>query len=185
MSDEQARIRSHYPSMLKHLVCLIALAFLLACEGNTAARKAARGPNFVSDPDHIYFKNTRARNYRAEEIAERATIYRHDKLFNSAARLRPTLIDNWLQDRAIIRFEVDSLSKWKLLHGVSAEAVPIPLSTPPTNSELATFSRYLLGTEPLWLVAGPDTLAAYPEREGRTEARLVITDFLRMVAYQP
>lgn len=172
--------------MQKLFLFFILLTGLLACDGNTAARKAARGTNFVADPDHIYFKNTRARHYRAEEVAQRATIYRHDDLFNSSARLRPVLIDNWLQDRALIRFETEpNLSNWTLEAGKEAVWTQVSLATPPTNEQLAALSDLLLGNTPLRLISRQDTLLAFPDDAGRTEARFVLNDFLRMVAYQP
>jgi hypothetical protein len=172
--------------MQKLFIAFFLLAGLLACDGNTAARKAARGPNFVAAPDHIYFKNIRARYYRAEEVTQRATIYRHDDLFDSAARLRPVLIDNWLQDRALIRFETEpGLTNWTLEVGKEDVWSAVPLTTPPLNKELADLSDLLLGNASLRLVSPQDTITAFPDDAGRTEARFVLNDFLRMVAYQP
>lgn len=170
--------------MLKYLTLLLMLPFLLTCEGNTAARKAARGENFVSDPDHLYFKNTRARYYAEEEITQRATIYRHGELFNSEANLRPALIDNWLQDRAVIRFEQNGGSTdWELTAFTQEKWQKVKLSVPPTNEELNTLSTLLLGKDELRIISAKDTLPAFPDDAGRTGARTVLIDYLRLVGY--
>ncbi len=171
--------------MLKHLLPLLLLfPILLTCEGNTAARKTARGTNFVSDPDHLYFKNTRARHYAAAEITQRATIYRHGALFASAANLRPILIDNWLQDRAIIRFDGKAgTPDWKLETQQGNQWETIALSVPPTNEELADLHDVLLGKAELRIISSADTLPAFPDATGRAEARAVLNDYLRLVDF--
>lgn len=174
--------------MLKYLPFLV-LALCCACEGKTAARKAARGANFVPDPNHIFFKNTRARHYRAEEITNRATIYRHDGLFESEAHLRPVLIDNWLQDRAVIRFElfpdVTEFSDWMLgTKGDPGYDYDLTFSTPPTNEELSKLATALQGTEELFLFSQIDTIMpAFPDEAGQKHARTVIKDYLTLVGH--
>lgn len=168
------------------LCCLIFLLTCCACEGNTNARKAARGENFVPDPNHLYFLNTRVRHYRAEEVTNRATIYRHDALFNSPARLLPVLVDNWLQDRAIIRFETrPEFPEWRL--ALQQEEGPLrtfSLSAPPTNAELSTLANMLLaGDEILLRVPTDSLLPAFPAGLGREEAREVLNDYLKLVDY--
>lgn len=170
--------------MLKYLALLLLFPLVFACEGNTAARKAARGENFVSDPDHIYFKNTRARHYAAEEITQRATIYRHDGLFESEANLRPIMIDNWLQDRAVIRFNhPNGTPGWELQVFTKEEWRAVELSVPPTNKELDVLNRLLLGKDDLRLSSPTDTLPAFPKSSGRKETRSVLNDYLRLVGY--
>ncbi|MCX8209873.1 MAG: hypothetical protein OTI34_02430 [Lewinella sp.] len=170
--------------MLKYLTLLLMLSFLFTCEGNTAARKVARGENFVSDPDHLYFKNTRARHYAAEEIVQRATIYRHDGLFDSEANLRPTLIDNWLQDRAIIRFDYPTdTTNWELQAFTDEAWSEVELSVPPTNEELDVLNNLLLGKEELRLSSPTGILPAFPAASGRTEARAILNDYLRLVGF--
>lgn len=174
--------------MLKFLPLLI-LLICCSCEGKTAARKAARGPNFVPDPNHLFFKNTRARHYRAEEVTNRATIYRHEGLFESEAHLRPVLIDNWLQDRAVIRFEllpdVSDISNWKVATKEnSSKNYDLTFSTPPTNEELSQLATALQGTEELFLFWQIDTIMpAFPDEAGRKHARTVIKDYLTLVGY--
>lgn len=170
--------------MRKYLPLLLLLPFLFTCEGNTAARKAARGTNFVSDPDHLYFKNTRARNYAAEEIPQRATIYRHGGLYGSEANLRLVLIDNWLQDRAIIRFDDPSGTPgWKLQAFTDGRWRVVELSVPPTNEELDGLNDLLLGKDDLQIISSTDTLSAFPASSGRPEAREVLNDYLRLVGF--
>ena len=88
---------------MKCLSLVFSLIFcltLFACEGNTAARKAARGPDYVAAPDRLYFKNTRIRYYAADERREDVTVYRHDDLMATEATLLLTIVDYWLEDRA-------------------------------------------------------------------------------------
>ncbi len=164
------------------IFCL--LIFCWACEGNTAARKAARGPNFVPDANHLYFKNTRAWHYRAEEVTNRATIFRHDDLLNSTAHLLPVIIDNWLQDRAVIRFEVrPEVTDWNLqVVRQNGRRDTVALSVPPANEELTNLATILLGNDELYLHPSPDTaLLAFPDAPGRAAARVVLLDYLRLV----
>lgn len=170
--------------MLRYLPLLLLLA-LTACEGNTAARKAARGTNFVPDPNHIYFKNVRAHHYSTTEVTNRATLYHHDELYDSEAHLLAELVDNWIQDRALIRFSVrPELANWQLSAKKDDTLSPIALSTPPTNEELAGLTRTLRSPTPLFLVGPADTLSAFPDGAGRQEVRVVISDYLRLVEYK-
>lgn len=171
--------------MYRNLLFLLLLA-CFACEGNTDARKAARGENFVPDPNRIYFQNTRVRHYLAEEVTDRAVIYRHDALYRSAARLLPVLVDDWLQDRAYLRFDTrPELSSWQLeIHQPDEAARPLALSAPPTNAELTALSAALLEGQELILRSTADSLlSAFPSDEGRAEARRVINDYLALVGY--
>jgi len=170
--------------MLKYLPFILLLA-LTNCEGNTAARKAARGTNFVPDPNHIYFKNVRARHYRTTEITNRATLYHHADLYDSEARLLAELVDNWIQDRALIRFGTrPEMADWQLVAKKTSGLAPISLTTPPTNGELARLFGLLSSPTPLFLVTAADTLAAFPNDAGRQETRVVINDYLRLVEYE-
>jgi len=174
----------HYTDMLR-LLPLILLLTLTACEGNTAARKAARGTNFVPDPNHIYFKNIRTRHYRATEVTNRATLYHHEDLYDSEARLLAELVDNWIQDRALIRFSTrPEMTDWQLVAKETDGLVPMPLTVPPTNGELARLFGLLSSPTPLLLVTTTDTLAAFPNDAGRQETRVVINDYLRLVEYE-
>ena len=167
---------------LARLLPVLLLLALTACTGRTAERKLARGSNFVSDPDHLYFKNVRARHYRAQEITNRATLYRHDDLFASAATLRPVLVDNWLQDRAIIRFEVPTeFPGWEVEAKTDTAWVAVPLTVPPSNEELTALNAILLGNQPLRLITRRDTFDAFPDGAGRAEARVTLVDYLALV----
>lgn len=174
---------------LSYLFPIVMLGLLFtACEGNTAARKAARGPNFVSAPDRLYFKNTRLRHYAADERREDVTVYRHDDLQASEATLLPVIVDYWLEDRAAIRFEVRT--------SPDAEAIPRPfrldlfqqnkwqpvrLTAPPTNEELTILRQHLSTQQDLRIVMGVDTLDPFPG-EARVAAKDILDDYLRLVA---
>lgn len=80
---------------------LAALALLLTvlpgCDGSTRERRAERGTHYVSDPDHLFFMNTRSRAYRQRSPAEGIDEFRHDDLPGP-----PDVVirNNWLADRA-------------------------------------------------------------------------------------
>ncbi|MEM6769249.1 MAG: hypothetical protein AAF597_01585 [Bacteroidota bacterium] len=170
------------------LILLFLPVFVLtSCEGNTAARKAARGPDYVPAPNRLYFKNTRIRHYAADERRQEVTVYRHDDLHASAATLLPLILDYWLEDRANIRFEVrpkpnaaplpkpfrldlQQQKNWKTLR----------LTTPPTKEELTQLRDHLATQQDLRLVMGLDTLNPFPD-EARAAAKEVLDDYLRLV----
>lgn len=87
------------------LVILPLLLLLTACEGGGAERRAARGDTFVSDPDHLYFKNMRSRDYRAAELREGVDAYYHDGLDGELV-----IVDDWLEDRATLQLDGETLS---------------------------------------------------------------------------
>ena len=70
---------------------------ILACNGDSANRRADRGENFVSDPDHLYFMNARSRLYRSTTVEEGIDVFRHDDLTEGPDLL---IRNNWLEDRA-------------------------------------------------------------------------------------
>ncbi|MEM9260174.1 MAG: hypothetical protein AAGA62_11045 [Bacteroidota bacterium] len=173
---------------MKYLLPLLLLS-LFACEGNTAARKAARGPHFVADPDHLFFKNTRLRHYQAEEQQGSATSYRHDKLMASEATLIPVLLDNWLEDEATLRFDVRrkptsqaTTEPFRLDVTKDGNWQAVRLSIPATNEEIATIRQHLVTNRKLRLVMAADTLMAFPD-DARAAAREMLDDYLRLVAY--
>ena len=79
-------------------LCLFGILLFSACEGGTRERRAARGADYVSDPDHLYFRNVRSRDYRATSLAEGVESYRHDDLADSGPALE--IRDHWIEDRA-------------------------------------------------------------------------------------
>ena len=166
---------------MRWMLPLSLFLFFSACDGDTVDRKELRGVNFVSDPDHLYFKNVRARHYRAEDVPNRATIYRHDDLYDSPANFRLALIDNWLEDRATLRYEVRTEHPaWELQAASDSGWVSLTLPVPPTPTALSALNDRLLSPRELRLVSPTDTLAAFPEGRGRTDARYVIADYLRL-----
>ena len=99
---------------LRFSLCFCLCLLLGSCEGDTRNRRAARGDDFVSDPDHLFFKNTRSRDYRSETLAEGVEAYYHDELTESASYV---IVDYWLEDRAELRKggEVISLAGTRVL----------------------------------------------------------------------
>lgn len=172
---------------LQLLIISVLLTLFTACDGNTAARKAARGDDFVSDPDHLFFKNTRLRNYDADERREDVTVYRHDDLWNSEAILLPAILDYWLEDRAALRFEV------RTEQGEEARPQPfrldlnrpsgwetLPLTSPPTLEEINRLRAHLATQQDLRIVMGLDTLNPFPG-DSRKDAKVILEDYLRLV----
>ena len=86
--------------MSRHLLLpalAVLLALLAACDGGTRERRADRGSHYVSDPDHLFFMNTRSREYRQSSPEQGVDLFRHDDLPGP-----PELVirNNWLTDRA-------------------------------------------------------------------------------------
>jgi len=164
--------------------------FFTACEGNTAARKAARGENFVPAPNRIFFKNTRARQYAAEDLPANFTVYRHEDLLASDAALIPAIVDRWIEDRAQLLLEIRAGKSdppqsrpFRLEVGKENEWEIIPLTTPPTNGEIENLKDHLYQGHEFRIVSGLDTLLAFPEAT-RSAARETFTDYLRLVDHQ-
>ena len=80
-------------------LCVLCLLLLGSCDGETRNRRAARGADFVSDPDHLFFLNTRARDYRSHRLEEGIDAYYHDGI--DGAEL--VIIDRWIDDRALLQ----------------------------------------------------------------------------------
>ena len=87
-------------------LCCLCLT-LLACDGATRDRRAARGDTFVSDPDHLFFRNTRARDYREVTLEEGINAYYHDE---QEADPELVIVDYWLEDRAELLSDNRALS---------------------------------------------------------------------------
>lgn len=171
------------------LFSLIPLLFA-ACDGNTAARKTARGENYVPAPNRIFFKNTRARQYTAEDLPANYTVYRHEDMLASDAALIPTIVDRWMEDRAQLLLET------RLENGDPPQGRPfrmevlldeewqvISLTTPPSVNEVKTLKDHIYQDHQLRIVSGVDTLNAFPEN-ARSAAREVFSDFLRLIDQQ-
>ncbi|WP_116106842.1 hypothetical protein [Lewinella sp. IMCC34191] len=86
---------------MNHLLWLLSgcmLCILMtACDGDTRNRRAERGDNYVSDPDHLFFMNTRSRDYRSTTVEEGIDVFRHGDLEGEHELL---IRNNWLEDRA-------------------------------------------------------------------------------------
>lgn len=83
------------------LFCLLSLFLLAGCDGETRNRRAARGTDFVSDPDHLFFLNTRARDYRSLTLEEGVDMYYHDGIEGSEI----VIVDRWIDDRALLKVD--------------------------------------------------------------------------------
>lgn len=175
---------------IQALFLLLLIPFFIACDGNTATRKAARGENYVPAPNRIFFKNTRARHYTAEDLPANFTVYRHEDILASDAALIPTIVDRWIEDRAQLLLET------RLENGNSPQFRPfrmevfqneewqvISLTTPPSVEEIKLLKDHVYQDDQLRIVSGLDTLNAFPEGV-RPAAREVFNDFLRLIDQQ-
>jgi hypothetical protein len=158
---------------------------LLSCEGKTKERLSSRGENYVPDPNYLYFKNTRGRNYRTEELPDKTILWKHDELFSSAASLQPVIRDVWLEDQAhlalylngkpseVFRLEVfnEGDKTWSFV------STSNPL-TAPQSEQLGQ----ILGTQRgLRVITRSDTLVPFPEAPDRAAAKEVLDDYLRLL----
>ncbi|WP_273447922.1 hypothetical protein [Neolewinella agarilytica] len=175
---------------MKHiqtLFLLLLFPFFSACDGNTAARKAARGENYVPAPNRIFFKNTRARHYTAEDLPANFTVYRHEDILASDAALIPTIVDRWIEDRAQLLLETrlqqsDSpqFRPFRMEVSPDDEWQVIPLTTPPSVDEIKVLQDHIYQGHQLRIVSGLDTLNAFPQ-SALPAAREVFNDFLRLI----
>lgn len=174
---------------MKYLFVILALGgLLLACEGNTAARKAARGTSFVPAPNRIFFRNTRLRHYAADERRAEVTVYRHDDLYAGSAVVLPTIVDYWQEDRATVRFEIRRGEDaprplpFRIVTPGDTAREAVTLATPPTPAEIAQLRQLIGGRQLLQVVIAQDTLPLFPGAV-RPAAREVLDDYLRLVGY--
>ena len=173
---------------VRYLLILFSLtSIFFSCTGRTAERKTARGETYVATPNRLYFKNTRQRHYAADDSREGIVVYRHDDLWASGALLLPEIADNWLADRAILRFTVrDSLTAepttgpFRLDLERTSGWETLPLTTPPTLEEITRLRSHLATQQSLRVVMGLDTLNPYPGGS-REAAKEVLDDYLRLV----
>ncbi|MFT7121841.1 MAG: hypothetical protein ACJAZ9_002029 [Neolewinella sp.] len=172
---------------MQQTLALLCLLFLLSgCEGNTSARKAARGPNYVAAPNRIYFKNTRIRHYAADESQEGFIILRHDDLLGPQTILLPAIIDNWLNDQAILRMEIHSdnqstIQPFRLDLEKPTGWEPLRLTVPPSNQEIKLLRQHLATHQDVRMVMGLDTINPFPGVT-RSAAKVVLDDYLRLVS---
>lgn len=174
---------------MRLLLLTLLTCSLVACDGNTAARKAARGEHFVAEPNKIFFNNTRVRDYRTDDARQGTSVHRHADLLGSDAPLVPVIVHNWLADRASVRFE--------LRQGPQSEPLPRPfrldlerrgswqtlaLTVPPTTEELTRLRTHLATRRNVRIVMGPDTLNPFPG-DTRDYAREAIDDYLALVGH--
>jgi hypothetical protein len=84
---------------MRYPLLLLPVIFLVACDGQTRERRQARGDTYVSDPDHLYFKNIRSRDYQSVRLEEGVDAYYHDELSDPEALY---IVDRWLDDEALL-----------------------------------------------------------------------------------
>lgn len=169
---------------LRNTILLLSLFLIVACEGGGEERRSSRGEYYVPDPNYLYFKNTRGRNYVTEEGADKAILWQHDDLFSSEAMLRPVIRDVWLEDQAYLMLTAENATgnSFRLEAGVGEEAWEfVPVSFPLTLAQSRQL-RQILGTQRrLRLITPADTLLAFPAAPGRAAAKEVLDDYLRLL----
>lgn len=89
------------PTPFFALLLLLTLLFT-ACQGDSQSYGDTTGLH-VSEADHLFFKNTRLRYYRAlEDEASKMTYYFHEKLAADTFPLQLYLVDNWIHSKAFL-----------------------------------------------------------------------------------
>ncbi len=102
----------------------------------------------------------------------------------SSASAASDVYERQLQDRAIIRFDYPTdTTNWELQAFTDEAWSEVELSVPPTNEELDVLNNLLLGKEELRLSSPTGILPAFPAASGRTEARVSLNDYLRLVGF--
>ena len=173
------------PQFKLFLPLLPILLFLVACDGRARERRAARGPGYVSDPAHLFFRNTRARDYRSREPEAGVTIYEHDELVGSRAGLQPYIIDRWLEDRAELAFHQRPPQQ----ANSGGEDTALQLATPggewetleaPSEISLPRLRQILAGGRELRFWSYGRTATVFADPAARAAAREVVDDYLRL-----
>ena len=116
-------------SLLRFLLLSTLFLLLLHCDGKTRERRADRGDHYVSDPDHLFFMNTRSRDYHQTTPREGVDVFRHDDLPGPPELL---IRNNWLEDRA------DLLLDGRILEPAEARALRDRLGSPRDTSAFRT-----------------------------------------------
>ncbi|NJC27758.1 hypothetical protein [Neolewinella antarctica] len=172
--------------MLKFLPLLFLLS-ILSCDGNTKARKAARGENFVPDPNYLFFTNTRQQQYRLVSAGEAGNYFTHDDLLNSDAALVPVIHDDWLDDRAYLQLHTRKTGASPTPSGPIELLITSPtgdnqvtLPAKPDAAALGQLDNHLSTNRPVRIILGQDTLDAFPGL-AREQAREAIFDYLRLI----
>ena len=163
------------------------IAVLAACEGNTKARKEARGEHYVADPNYLYFKNTRQRQYREEDRGEAGNYFYHDDLYASEATLLPVIWDKWLEDEAYLELHTRSgespagpSGQINLLISSKTGVNSVALQSRPDRAAVEQLNHQLNTNREINLVVDGDTLPAFP-RSARDHAKEVLSDYLRLI----
>ncbi len=85
------------------LFLVLWLLLLAACHREGAKEYGEDIGLRVSDPDHLYFKNTRLRHYQAvEDAVAYVTYYRHEKQAMDTFAYQLYLVDNWIRNKAYL-----------------------------------------------------------------------------------
>lgn len=177
---------------LINLLCMLLMtSALFTCNPTPRNSAVAGDPEFVSDPDHIYFKNLRTRDYQQKRVEEGVDRYLHSDLVDSRAHLQPYLLDRWIDDRAELRLAI------RTTQNDEAHEVPFELELTPTDGQMElleiagplNLERVLLlrqalnGKQPIYLNADGERVTAFPNGVGKSDAKEVIKDYLRLVGY--
>lgn len=171
--------------MYRYLPLLLLL--FTACDGDTKSRKENRGENFVPDPNYIFFKNTRQRNYSLEEMGQKGNLFTQEDLLETEAALLPVIFDDWLNDRAYLQFKTrqpeaapDLTRKTTLFITSETGENEVALPQRPTVAQVQQLLSHLKKERPIRVLVGTDTLAAFPGDASRY-ARVAMQDYLKLV----
>lgn len=119
--------------------------FFAACQGDSRQSYGDATGLHVSEADHLFFKNTRLRYYRAQEDeASKMTYYFHEKLAADTFPLQLYLVDNWIHSKAFLALK----NKGEAAPQDLKEAVGIQLIAYQQNSNQLVFTSDELGDIP-------------------------------------
>ena len=168
------------------LLLLASLLLQLACDGATRDRRRARGEFFVSDPDHIYFMNTRTRDYADRPLEDGLTLYLHEEQTALGAPVQFAIRDNWFDDEAYLEVRYVGVSQGnetvgpdfglQVREGESWAPVPVR-----TVAHLTALRRMIASNRELRVYNYGETREALPEGKARGVALEVLDDYLRLV----
>ncbi len=126
------------------LVLFLTLLFT-ACQGDSRQSYGDATGLHVSEADHLFFKNTRLRYYRAlEDEANKMTYYFHEKLAADTFPLQLYLVDNWIHGKAFLALK----TKGKAAPQDLPAAAPLQFLAYEQNSNQLVFSSEELADIP-------------------------------------
>ncbi len=160
------------------LLPILLILYLTACDGNTKARKSLRGEHFVPDPNYLFFKNTRQRDYRVTDLGEAGNLFEHEDLAILTSPIRIIIHDDWLDDRAYLKLQTATPANPEASYYLNAD--PLPLNERLDVTTIKGIYRQLSANRSIQRIQNADTIRLFPG-PAADQAREVLSDYLRLV----